>query len=649
MTVELIRRNSFDAGVDGGVITAANSGGTSGNPFSFVFYNNASVGSGGNAAVAYAAAAAVDGPLGCHFASTGTSSTYLRWDLGTITGPYVFASARWKAFPGAPTEPVNVLEIRSATLGAAYLKIRPTGAVRVADRSNTDIVDSQSPALVPGESYTFELAAAPGTEETNGYLAVTIYRSDGTVFHTWSSSTVNAGVAALAQVRIMAPLATSSWATGLDIDNAQARVATSAADWIGPFVPAASAANVYGVAPLPAADVTLTVAGTATISGTLPAVTGNVAARVEIPIDPEPIVPVHVPTRHEILTGPRLTRYRYELLNPGGRRIATLDGVEGGRLTWTKNALVRGGGQINLKDTGQSIAWATARIRAVALIDGLDEEIPLGVWIPSTPTAAWADTGRSWPVDVLSKETLLDVDKVDATYVLPAGTNIIGAVIELLASVGENGSSLPASTASLPTTTSWPVGTSKLTICNDLLTAANMEQLHTDLNGAWTTRIWIPADVRPTSWDLVDDEASVYTPNFTLAQDQWSIPNRVVVVGRATGSTAAMVAVAMNINPDSPYSFPARGRWIVHTETGREAVDQAALDAYARRRLLELTAPASTATVTHALLPGWDIDDVVRFANEPAQIDARFTINSHQVDLNPTALASSTLQEVIAL
>lgn len=251
MTVELSRLNTFEGGTAGGNITVANSGGTSGDAFSFILFNNASVGAAGNSAITYLASAAVLGTLGCHFNSSGTSASYLRWDMSG-TGPYAFASVRIKAFPGNPSATVPLLELRSAALASGFLTIRTDGTVRVNDRTNAGIAASTSPVLTPGASYTFEFSAAPGTTTTNGYLAMTIYASDGSVFHTWSSNAVNAGDQPIAQARFDAPLTTSGWASGLDIDNCRAALASASSDWLGPFNPAtppnASASATAGAA-----------------------------------------------------------------------------------------------------------------------------------------------------------------------------------------------------------------------------------------------------------------------------------------------------------------------------------------------------------------------------------------------------------------
>ena len=64
-----------------------------------------------------------------------------------------------------------------------------------------------------------------------------------------------------------------------------------------------------------------------------------------------------------------------------------------------------------------------------------------------------------------------------------------------------------------------------------------------------------------------------------------TVHNRVVCVSQETGESPAMVAVAENTNPDSPYSFQTQGRWVTRVEENVEAASQAVLNQHAQRLL----------------------------------------------------------------
>src|SRR5216117_2856830 len=93
------RQNTFEGGTDTGAVTAANSGGLSGDPF-----DNVGLG-GAGATVTYLAASAYHGTLGCRCATTGTAVTAqidYRNSIGGLSSGAVYGRAylRLPALPG---------------------------------------------------------------------------------------------------------------------------------------------------------------------------------------------------------------------------------------------------------------------------------------------------------------------------------------------------------------------------------------------------------------------------------------------------------------------------------------------------------------------------------------------------------------------
>src|SRR5690606_7629105 len=143
------------------------------------------------------------------------------------------------------------------------------------------------------------------------------------------------------------------------------------------------------------------------------------------------------------------------------------------------------------------------------------------------------------------------------------------------------------------------------------------------------------------------EEPRLYVPEFTREEDIYSIPNRVVAVSQASGDEAALVSVAENTNPDSKFSFPSRGRWIVATETGVEVTDQESLDKYAQRRLNELSSVTATFVLRHAPVP-MELNWVTTFTRTPAGIlDRKASVQSMTIPLDPTELMETSFREVV--
>jgi len=363
---------------------------------------------------------------------------------------------------------------------------------------------------------------------------------------------------------------------------------------------------------------------------------------------PGGLVPVRALSEQEILTGNRMTSFRYDLYSQDEAPLGTLTGVVKGSVDFSTGATIKSGGALDVVDVGQTVNWLSDRVRPVAIIEGLPE-IPLGMFLFSEAPQEWDDTGRVWEAKLLDKLTVLDQDAVDGTYSLDAGTVITTAVVTVIASSGETNYAITPSAATLAAPLSWEAGTAKLRIVNDLLAVAGYFSLWCDGNGQYRGEPYVRPAARPIRYEFLDGATSIYSPEFVIDVDLFAIPNKFVAVGQGSGDTEALISVATNEEPDSPYSFAARGRWIVASATGVEAADQDVLDAYARRRLIELTSPTASVDVRHALVPDLTLNNAVRLRRVPAGVDARHVVTKMAIALDPTALVKTTLVEVVDL
>lgn len=347
------------------------------------------------------------------------------------------------------------------------------------------------------------------------------------------------------------------------------------------------------------------------------------------------------------ITGNRESEFTYELLGVQNRFRADLDGVEGGSVDWTANAAVKGGGRLQVVDTGAAIDWHDARVKITAHVVGL-EPFAVGVFCCSAPVEQWADEGRSWNVELLDVLTVLQEQQARQSYSLPAGTNVLAAVRDLIEFCGELAGAIDTGTETLSNPLTWVPGTSILTIINDLLDAAGYMSLWSDGDGNYRVTKYVAPASRSIVWELLDGEQSIYSPSFTRDQDLYAVPNEFIATTQGDADTAGMVSIATNDDPESPFSTVSRGRTISATEQ-TDSINQAELDIFARRRLNELTSPTATVAVSHALVPDWRVNDAVLLRNVPAGIDHRHVITKTTVQLDPTALSRSELREVVDL
>jgi hypothetical protein len=394
---------------------------------------------------------------------------------------------------------------------------------------------------------------------------------------------------------------------------------------------------------------------------------------------PSGILDIHDLTTDEVLYGDRVTSYRWEVLQhaAGVDTLAGyLDGVvePSAHLDWSLYEAVKGSGGLKVKDLAAAksglirigdVALTSARIRPVLLVEGLPE-IPLGVYLFTAAPEEWSGAGRVYGLELLDRNTVLDQDLVEETYVVDAGTRILDAVVDVIVSAGET-IVVDDNTATLATAAVWPAGTSKLQIVNDLLATLNYSSLWVDGVGNYRATPYVVPASRGTDYELlnlkrelVDGEASIYSDTWLRDRDLFKVPNKVITVQAGTGDTEPRTGLATNTTtdvnaPTYPFSYAARGnRWLTKFIDGLEVPDGTAgeiddyLDAKARASLIASSSVQAAVDVKHLPIP-IRVGDVLRFANTPAGVDARHVLTSCSLEAHPLGLMSSKLQEVIDL
>lgn len=343
------------------------------------------------------------------------------------------------------------------------------------------------------------------------------------------------------------------------------------------------------------------------------------------------------------LHGPRSPRWRYTLLDATDQPLRRLDGVTGGSCEVAATTRLGGSASLTIDERGQGIDWMSHRVE-IAYDPGIRgiSAWPVGVFLFTSPSTVVGSDRTTYDVSLLSKMAVIDEDTVESRYSLPAGTPIVATVVQLIESTGETRIAATESAATLTGPLVWEAGESKLTIINDLLAAGGYWSLRCDGAGQYRVEPYVrPAD-RSDSYTFAAGEYAIHQSGWQREQDLASVPNRFVVVGEGSDTEPALVAVATNEDPESPFSVQARGRWITRTETGAEG-GQAVLDALARRRLIDAMSPVGKLSVTHAIVP-LDPNDAISFET-PAH-SVRATIQRMSYDLTFDAQCKAEWREI---
>ena len=401
---------------------------------------------------------------------------------------------------------------------------------------------------------------------------------------------------------------------------------------------------------------------------------------------PAGALPVLDLTTREVLYGSRDTTFRYEILNHNPTTgvdsfSGVLDGVTaGGNLSWSANAVVKKSGALTVQDLDTATDGArrigdvnlyTERIRPVMVIDGLPE-IPLGVYVITASPEKWRGTGREWPLELHEKTTVLEQDSIEVSFTAGTTESVLDIIQSVIEAGGETITVDGSDTRTLPKSLVWAAGTTRIRIVNDLLDAIGYDSLWMDGQGNFRATQYVrPAD-RSTRYsmlndadgdqlqrELVDGDESIYSPEWTRDRDTYKVPNKVIAVAAGTGDDVPLTGTATNENPDSPFSFTARGRWVTRVlesvdvpdlsgEVNPAAATVAFLEARAEQTLIAASSVQATVEVSTLPIP-LELRDIVTFASTPAGIESRHTVQSVEIKLSFDGMMRLNMREVSAL
>ena len=334
----------------------------------------------------------------------------------------------------------------------------------------------------------------------------------------------------------------------------------------------------------------------------------------------------------------RTESFRIELLDYQDKTIGELDGVDGGNLRWNANAPLPGGGDIQLADINPDINYSADRIRPWRRVG--DQEWPLGVFVMAAPETLHSPTGRFRPISLIDKITVVADDRLTQTLQIPAGANVVDAAVQQIQATGESRILATPSDTELTNDMTWPPGTSRLRVINDLMDVVNYWALSTDRRGQFVVQPYVaPAD-RPVAWTFEEGEdTGLHLPEWQYELPFWDATNHVTLSSQEDDDGNVYVAYAIDDNPDSPTSTVNMKRTLNPiVEENVEAESQLALQLQANRKLLDNSNTVGVMTVTHAFVPVW-FRDGIRFIT--GDTDTAATVVEMDMELTPGSLVQS--------
>lgn len=289
--------------------------------------------------------------------------------------------------------------------------------------------------------------------------------------------------------------------------------------------------------------------------------------------------------------------------------------------------------------------WLTDEIEPVLYIDGTPHT--LGVFLPATAREAENETTRSVHIEAYDRCWKVQDNYTESMYYIPAGTNYVSAVKMLLEAAGI--AAVLATPTSLTTATArqdWGIGTSYLTIINQLLSEINYKPLWFNAEGV---AVLEPAAM-PTAANIRNildsgDVRSLLLPQITRETDVYRAPNVFVCIVSSPDLSGPLVAKAENNNPQSPLSIQRRGRRIVQVVYVDNIASQAELQSYADRLLYDSMTQGETLVVSTGLLPGFGVNEIT--ALHYGDLSALCRETAWTMELRSGGTMTHTLERVV--
>lgn len=256
---------------------------------------------------------------------------------------------------------------------------------------------------------------------------------------------------------------------------------------------------------------------------------------------------------------------------------------------------------------------------------------PLGVFLMSSPQRQAQGGAVKRTVECYDKMQILTDDRFDSRYTVPAGTSYTAAVANIVLSTGINTVNIAPSQLETVTALEFPIGTSKLAACNELLAAINYYPLYADSFGFVRSKAYELPDGRSIDAFYATDKASIIQPGAQEELDIFGAPNKIVRY-LENAERQFMISSVTNDDPNSKLSTVSRGRVITDIASVSDIANQGSLDAYVARVMAESKVYQKIVFET-LNMPNHEYNDCLYIEDKELDIAGKYTEISWEMDL----------------
>lgn len=329
-----------------------------------------------------------------------------------------------------------------------------------------------------------------------------------------------------------------------------------------------------------------------------------------------------------------------------GSDINELQGITGGKITRNYLSELKQSGSIEYAGKVDQ-GWIDKEVRVYLKTKfkaepSTEYEFALGTFLTTTPKRKLNDSSSKYSIQCYSMLIKLKRKTHVGIYSLPAGTNVIQAVLDLCYEVGLRVRYVPSEYVLSTPYTSNDEDT-YLSIVNALLDRANYGSISVDAYGTAIIKPYIPPSEKQPSWIFNDDDEGVYLPEIDIDWDVFDKPNELIIV--ASDSENTNTVSVRNEDPNDMLSIPNRG--IISKTIRLDYYDSTSnLEKYGKRILEGYKESIENHGFKHWYVP-IDTEEIVILRNRNIEGEKVATVHTMDITLEPGVLVNTSIRQYI--
>lgn len=204
------------------------------------------------------------------------------------------------------------------------------------------------------------------------------------------------------------------------------------------------------------------------------------------------------------------------------------------------------------------------------------------------------------------------------------------------------------STKTNPSALEWEIGTEKLKIINDLMTAISYNPMYFDENGVGHMDEFVEYTERSIERVYEDSKQSIIIDGLANSTNKFEIPNKFIRYVE-NPDAAYLISTYTNTDPLSQYSTVSRGRTIVDSESIDNIATQGDLDNYVRKVAAEKMQSTETLEFSTLNMPGHGYKNCLIVVVNSYGVNGKYIEVGWEMDLSRGGTMRHRCEKVVSL